>query len=133
MYFFDANSIINLIKKGKVRPFAYGVTLELSLYESLNGIWKEYMLLKKLDENSALMFLEIIGRLFSVIETTSIKGLEKEVFNLASKENITVYDASYLYVALKNKFVLVTDDQKLMKKASKYVKVISSSELAAKY
>lgn len=133
MYLFDATSIVNLIKKGTVKPFSNGATINLALYESLNAIWKEYQLLKRLDENTALLFLDVISSIFNVIKLMSIKGVERKIFNLASKENLTVYDASYLYVAMENKFTLVTDDQKLRSKASKYIKVISSSELVSKY
>lgn len=132
MYLFDATSIVNLIKKGIVKPFSNGVTIDLVLYESLNAIWKEYQLLKRLDGNTALLFLDIISSVFNVIKLMSIKGVERRIFNLASKENLTLF-AAYLYVAVKNKFTLVTDDQRLRSKASKYIKVISSSELISKY
>ena len=133
MYLFDASSIVNLIKKGRVKPFARGATLDLALYESLNAVWKEHLLLKKLDKDTALAFLEVIDGVFNVIEILSIRGLEREVFNLASEENVTIYDASYIYIAMKNKLTLVTDDQKLKKKSSKRVQTITSSELAGEY
>ena len=133
MYLFDASSIVNLIKKGMTKPFANGVTIDIALYESLNAIWKEYQLLKKFDKDTALMFVDIISHVFNVIKALPIRGLEKEIFNLASKEDLTVYDASYVYTAMKNKLILVTDDRKLGNKASKYVKVITSSELITSY
>ncbi len=133
MYLFDACSIVNLVKRGVIRPFADGATLELALYESLNAIWKEHLLLKRIDRGAALLFLDVVSSVFNVIKLLTIKGLEKEVFNLASKENLTVYDASYLYVAMKNGFTLVTDDEELRGRASKYVRVTTSSELASKY
>lgn len=133
MYFYDASSIVNLIKRGLIKPFSNGISLDLALYESLNAIWKEYQLLKKLDKDSASLFVDIIEAVFNVVRVLSIRGLEKEIFNLASKEGLTIYDASYLYIALKNRFILVTDDEKLKNKASKYVKVVTSSELASKY
>jgi len=133
MYLFDASSIVNLIKKGIVKPFADGVTLDLALYESLNAVWKEYRLLKRFNKETALMFIDIIGSIFSVVKVLSVRGLENEVFNLAYKEELTIYDASYLYTAMENKCTLVTDDQKLKGKALKYVKVITSSELASEY
>ena len=129
MYFFDAASIVNLIKRGVVKPFANGATLNLALYESINAIWKEYQLLKRLEKNTALLFLDVISSIFNVINLISIRGVEREVFNLASKENLTVYDASYLYIAMKNKFTLITDDRRLGDKASKYIKVITSLSL----
>lgn len=133
MYIFDASSIINLIKKGAVKPFANGATINLALYESLNAIWKEHQLLKKIDKNTALQFIDITSKVFNILQTKSIKGLEKEIYKLAAKENLTIYDASYLYTAIKNKSILVTDDQKLRNKAKKYVETTTSDKLASKY
>ena len=65
--------------------------------------------------------------MFNVIKIMSIRGLEEEVFNLISKENTTIYDASYLYIAIRNIFILVTDDKELKNKALKYVKAVTSS------
>lgn len=130
MYLFDASAIVNLVKKASLTAFAEGVTLDLALYESLNAVWKEYRLLKRIDEDTALKLAEIISDLFKIIKTLSIKGSEREILSLASREGITVYDASYLYTALKNNLTLVTDDRKLKEKASRRVKVLTSSQLA---
>ena len=130
MYLFDASAIVNLVKKASLTAFAEGVTLDLALYESLNAVWKEYRLLKRIDEDTALKLAEIISDLFKVIKTLSIKGSEREILSLASREGTTVYDASYLYTALKNNLILVTDDRKLKEKASRHVKVLTSSQLA---
>jgi len=129
MYLFDASSIVNLVKKGKVKLFINGVTIDLALYESLNAIWKEHKLLKKIDKDIAFQFIDIISDVFKVLIVIPIKGLEEEIFNLALEENLTIYDASYLYIAIKNKYTLVTDDQKLMSIASNYTNVTNSIKL----
>ncbi len=126
---FDASSIVNLVKKGFVRVFLDGATLDLALYESLNAVWKEYVLLSKLDEKTAIEYIETLTTIFDALDLLSIKGLGLEIFKLALKEQLTIYDASYLYMAIKNKMVLVTDDQKLRDKASKYVKVLDSRQI----
>ncbi len=79
------------------------------------------------------MFTEVLSKVFSIVGTKSVKGMEKEVFDLAVKEGLTVYDASYVLTAMKNKLTLVTDDQKLASKASKYVKCITTKELLTKH
>ncbi len=129
MYLFDASAIVNLIKKGVTRIFAYGATTDLALYESLNAVWKEFKLLKRIDEETALEYVDIITKVFKAIKRISIEGNEEEIFKLASKENLSIYDTSYLHAAIKHKLTLVTDDSKLLSKASKYVKVIRSNEL----
>jgi len=131
MYLFDASSIVNLVKKGVVKFFSIGSTIDLALYESINAVWKEYKLLKRFDKNTALEFIKILDDIFNIIDTFSIKSLEKEVFEIASKEGLTIYDASYIAIAKKNNLILVTDDHVLMKKASNYVKTMNSSDFLA--
>jgi len=133
VYLFDASSIVNLIKKGLMKVFLHGVTTDLALYESLSAVWKEFKLMKRIDEETALEYIDVIAKVFKAIKKVSIEGCEKEVFKVASKESLTIYDAAYLYLAIKGKLTLVTDDQVLKDRASKYVKVVGSDELASKY
>jgi len=42
LYLFDANAIIALAKRGCTGPLAYGVTLDLAVYETTQAVWKEY-------------------------------------------------------------------------------------------
>ncbi len=133
LYLFDASSIVNLVKRGLAKVFIYGETIDLALYEALNAIWKEYTLVKKIDKETALEYINILIDVFTAIEKVDIHGFEREVFDIASREKLTLYDASYLYIAIKHKLVLVTDDKELREKARKYVKVLNSREIADKY
>jgi predicted nucleic acid-binding protein len=128
-YLFDASSLVNLVKKGFLNAFSQGATADLAIYEALNAVWKEHHLLRKIDRESALTLVEVLHGVLNAIEMYSIKGFEEEVFNLALKEEVTVYDASYLHLAMKNGLTLVTDDIKLMEKAKKHVKTLTSKEL----
>jgi len=92
-------------------------------------VWKEYKLLKKIDKETALSFIKIISDILTVTKMNSIKGFENEVFSLACKEDLTIYDASYLYTSMKAQTTLITDDRKLKEKASKYVKVLNTEQL----
>ena len=129
MYIFDASAIVNLIKRGLTSPLTDGLTLDLAIYECLNVVWKEYTLLKKLDEGTASSFIKIVSDVLSIIGMDSIKGSENEVFNLACKEDLTIYDASYLHASMKMQATLITDDRKLKEKGSKYVEVLSTEQL----
>ena len=129
MYLFDSSAIINLVKRGVVEPFAEAATLDLALYECVNAVWKEHRLLKRIDRETALMFLSVLSDVFRVVRRVSIADSEEDVFKLAAGEGITVYDASYVYAAMRDGLTLVTDDHALADKASKYVDVTSSSEL----
>jgi len=127
-YLFDASSIVNLVKRGITKVFEHGLTIDLAYYESLNAVWKEYSILKKIDRETALKYVEVLSTVFQAIETTSILGYEPEVFELALRENLTVYDASYLHIAIREKLILVTDDSKLKQHVVNYVKALSTAE-----
>ena len=133
LYLFDASSLVNLIKRGLTSVFLDGITTDLALYESLNVVWKECRLLGRIDERTALSYVDVLADVFSAIDKLTISGVEKEVFKIALKEGLTIYDASYIYLASRNDLILVTDDRKLREKASNYVKVVSSSKLAKFY
>ncbi len=129
MYLFDASSIVNLVKRGILRVLGQGSTIDLARYEALNAVWKEYLLLKQIDRETMLEFADILSKIFDIIRIENIQGNEREVIELAAREKLTIYDASYLLLAIKKNLILVTDDEKLKKKASKYVKVKKTQEI----
>ncbi|MEM1668549.1 MAG: hypothetical protein QXM53_07825 [Thermofilaceae archaeon] len=59
-----------------------------------------------------------------------MKGFEKEVMDIAVKEGAAFCDASYMYIAMRNRLTLVTDDRELMSVARKYVNVVTTGEIA---
>lgn len=129
MKLFDASSIINLAKKGKLMPFLNSATLDLAIYETLNVIWKHAYLLKKINEEAAIEFTDIVCGAINTMDVYSIRGNEREVIKFAIENGITIYDAAYLYTAYKNEMVLVTDDLKLKKFAENYVRTLNSHEI----
>lgn len=131
-YLFDASSIVNLVKRGVTKILAEGKTLDLAYYESLNAIWKEHALLRRIDEETALEYSETLSPVFKALEVDNIEDEEIKVFKLASKEGLTIYDASYLHIAIRDNLTLVTDDYKLKNKASQHIKVLTTKELLEK-
>jgi predicted nucleic acid-binding protein len=95
-------------------------------------VWKEHYLLRRLDEETAKKLLGVMGRIFDVFGIASIRSGEKDVFELAVKEGLTVHDAAYLHYALRNKLLLVTDNIKLREKAKQYLETMSTRELMQK-
>ena len=129
-YLFDASAIVNLVKRGATKILEKGKTLDLALYESLNAILKELTKLRRIDEKTASEYVELLSQIFKLLKVESIRSEEiKNVFNLALKEGLTIYDASYLHVAIRENLVLVTDDQELKNKASRHIKVLTTEEL----
>lgn len=130
VYLYDASSIVNLAKRGEVTVFAKGATIELAIYEAVNAIWKECYLLKRIKPEVAFKFVELLSKIFDVLELYSMKGFEKDIMDIALKEGITIYDAAYIHAAMHNSLTLVTDDQKLRKAASKYVNTSTSRNIS---
>jgi len=83
-------------------------------------------------EETAKKLLSVMERVFDVIAIACIRSGEKDVFELAVKKGLTIYDAAYLHYALRNKLVLVTDDIKLREKAKQYLETMSTRDLAQK-
>ena len=131
-YLFDASSIANLVKRGITNLFIEGKTLDLAYYETLNAVWKEHTLLKKIDGETALQYIETLTLVFKALKAENIKDDEVKVYELASREGLTIYDASYLHIAIRDGLTLVTDDKKLRNKASRHVKVLTTKELLEK-
>jgi len=121
---FDASSIVNMAAfgGGKVVDVVTEVdasVLPLTYYEVGNAIWKMHHLIKKLDREEAISLLEVSMKLLDrlkIIECS--RDDSSEIVNLALDQNLTFYDASYLFVATKHQLSLITDDGKLSKIAT---------------
>jgi predicted nucleic acid-binding protein len=57
------------------------------------------------------------------------RGLEEEILRVAIQLELTVYNTSYVVLAMKHGLTLVTEDEKLREKAKKLVKTVSLDEL----
>lgn len=125
----DASALVNIVKRAEMSKLREAITLDLALYEALNAVWKEHSKLKKIDLETALNFATLIQKTFNIIDKTSIEGMEEETFNTACKHKLTIYDASYVSLALKKGLTLVTDDKKLAEKIGKMVETKTSCEI----
>ena len=83
-------------------------------YEIANICWKKVRRFPEQREK-LLEAYSLLGR----IEIEEVEVLASEAFLLADRENLTVYDASYLWLALKLGVELVTLDGDLNKAASR--------------
>ena len=126
-YLFDTSSIINILLRGRVKPLVNGYTLDLARYEALNTVWKMVRRREGLTQEEAGELVSILVELLSnIMRTISITGHEERVYQLALDEDLTVYDAAYLYMAMEKGLTLVTDDEKLLQKAEKHVETMTT-------
>jgi len=134
-YLFDASSLIYALKLKRLDLLDGNYVHWLTVYEVLNGIWKEVFLLRRLNEKRAVEFassllpealalLNIL--LLNILEPS---GYEREIIEKALGHGMTTYDASYVVLAEKHGLVLVTEDKEFRRKAGRIVKIIGLEEV----
>ena len=130
----DASAVLQVIKEfdevKALRVFDDSYVLDLTKYEVGNGICKEYSLLHAIPEEELQDFLDslrsVVDRAKLLVPDT--KNLS-EIAEIATKEKITFYDASYIAMAKNRKLVLVTEDSKLLRVASRHAKTKTTRDL----
>ncbi len=125
----DANAIYSLINLEKYSLFKNASTLDLARYELGNAILKEALFTKSITLDEAIALMDVINSVLNKLNILSIKGFELEVLKFAYEKNLTFYDASYLYIAIKNNMQLITEDKKLYSIAKEHVTTYKVKEL----
>ena len=96
--------------------------LDLTVYEVGNVLWKEYRRRRISDpEPLAQLFEEV----FSILTVLRTSGSVADILRLAIRENLTFYDAAYLYATRLHGMRLVTEDRDL----SRYPEAMSVQQL----
>jgi len=124
---FDASSIFVAVKDKKLKILRNGVTLSLARYELGNAVWKEVFLHKTLSVDEGIKLLNVLMKTIDQLEVKEPNPAK--VLETACKYGITFYDASYVQLAIDTSDALVTEDDKLRKKVSKDVRVLSVRNL----
>jgi len=97
----------------------------LTIYEVVNGLWKEAYLIKTLTIKEAIDVAKILREIISYMKILDPHKYEEEILETAYKLGITVYDASYIVLAKNKNLILVTEDSKLREKAENIVETKS--------
>lgn len=129
-YLFDASSIVRALREAKLVPLGGQAIQWLTVYEVINALWKEAYLLRRLGVSEASSLVNVFTELVEEMVVLEPSGLEQEVFRIAISRGLTVYDASYVALAVKHGLILVTEDKKLSSKAGNIVKVMSFDSLS---
>jgi predicted nucleic acid-binding protein len=130
----DASAVLQLIKSVEdekaLRVFDESYVLDLTKYEVGNGVWREYALQHAIQEEE---FHEFLDSLRTVVDRAELLVPDPrnllEIAQIAAKERITFYDASYIAMAKIRKLVLATEDAKLSKVACRHAKTKSTDDL----
>jgi len=114
----DSNAIIILIKRlGEEAAdlLKDNITASLALYELGNIIWKECNLNRSLSAEEAVRKMRATAILLDLMEVQVVDPAD--TMNIATKHNLTFYDASYLSLTRVSGKPLVTEDRRLTDKA----------------
>jgi len=102
------------------------------MYEACNSLWKLAALLKTISLKDAVDVATTLKDLTTrnIIQPVNFIKLDfSSTLKKASEEQLTFYDTSYITTAESTKAILVTEDKKLRKTASKFVKTITYTDL----
>ena len=133
-FLFDASSMVQVIKSYEeektLRLFSENCILDLTKYEVGNALWKEHMLRRAIEADE---LKELLGLLRTIILRTKVTSIDAQdlpdVAEVAEKERITFYDASYVIAAKVQNLTLVTEDANLAKAASKHTKAVHARDI----
>jgi predicted nucleic acid-binding protein len=123
----DTSAIMSLLLKdsttqtieSKISMFDYFHISDLTYYESFNTIWKTVQRNDISIEDSN----NIMGETYlflNLMNIHSFKEIVKGAFSLSVKMGITVYDASYVFLAISLSIPLITSDKKLINKIKQH-------------
>ena len=131
---FDASALVNLLvsRGSSALDLARGnEVLDLTIYEAGNAIWKLSTLHHKISAEEAdslhSALIQTATEHMNIIRVSELDHLS--VAGLARAERLSYYDAAYVSAARDRKCELITDDARLAKVASKFLKVKKSSDL----
>lgn len=124
MHVLDSSAIAVILRRlGKkaVKIIRGKTTLDLAGYELGNIIWKECILKGHITPEEAMSRAEEIAKILEIMRVELVESSEgfMEVMQLSTELKITFYDASYLYIAKKNRLTLITEDVELKEKAER--------------
>ena len=139
-YLLDASALLPLVtRRGKQLIVEASrenlVTTDLAIYEACNSLWKLATLLKSISLEDAVDVATTLKDLAmrNLIQPTNFAKLDfSHALRRAYKERLTFYDASYITTAESIEAILVTEDEKLRKAASKFVKTITYTDLESR-
>jgi len=121
-YVLDASAIGALLEIMKDKGLIYlkgSLILDLTLYELGNIIWKACRLRRVISEEEALEGAKALAKVLELASRVQFKGGDvEEVMRLALSLGLTFYDASLLYLAKSKDYVLVTENEELLRQAA---------------
>ncbi|MFB6099862.1 MAG: type II toxin-antitoxin system VapC family toxin [Candidatus Nanohalobium sp.] len=125
---FDTSSLVKILTEGEVEKLFDEKILDLTFYETGNVFWKMHNLQNRIEKEELAELIKLIDRLEKEME--AIRPDREKVMKIASKHEITLYDASYLTTAKEAGEKLATEDSELAEVAEEEgVEITDTEEL----
>jgi predicted nucleic acid-binding protein len=122
-YVIDTSALINIVLKFyKKDPNFINRLIEDSVFPDLifyeiGSYLRKYKEINKVSNNEIKEMTELFNYIIGKAKIEDVR-LNYEVFDLSIKENLSYYDAVYLYLAKKYNLTLVSDDKDLIKEGA---------------
>lgn len=132
-FLFDTNSLLYILKTKRYQKLDKNChVLDLTFYEYGNAVLNLLAKRGNKDLPSREEIVVLLEAYEKISEQTSVvnptENPMSEIFELARKENLTFYDASYLYCARRFNLHLITEDERLLASARRNSIEVDSSD-----
>jgi len=122
-YVIDTSALTNIVLKFyKKDPNFINGLIEESIFPDLifyeiGSYLKKYKKIERVSNNEIKEMMELFNHIFEKSNINEVR-LKYEILDLSIKENLSYYDAVYLYLAMKYNLILISDDKDLIKKGA---------------
>ena len=122
-YVIDTSALINIVLKFyKKDPNFINRLLEESIlpdliFYEIGSYLRKYKEIKKVFNNEIKEMTELFNYIIGKAKIEEVR-LNYEILDLSIKENLSYYDAVYLYLAKKYNLILISDDKDLIKEGA---------------
>ena len=123
----DTSAIMSLLLKdsttetieNRISKFDYFHIIDLTYYESFNIIWKRIQR-NDISVDDGEIIMDKAYSFLNLMKVHNFNEIVKGAFSISKKMGITVYDASYVFLAVTLSMPLITPDKKLINKIKEH-------------
>jgi len=122
-YIIDTSALINIVMKFYKKDLNFinrlieeSIFPDLIFYE-IGSYLRKYKEINKVSNNEIKEMTELFNYIIGKAKIEEVR-LNYEILDLSIKENLSYYDAVYLYLARKYNLILISDDEDLIKEGA---------------
>jgi len=122
-YVIDTSALINIVLKFYKKDLNFinrlieeSIFPDLIFYE-IGSYLRKYKEIRKVSNNEIKEMTELFNYIIGKAKIEEVR-LNYEILDLSIKENLSYYDAVYLYLVKKYNLILISDDKDLIKEGA---------------